>query len=614
MFDETMEVFEAMVKDRGERWLYDNYIPTPGTYILLNIDDNFSVKNKFDIGKPDKESGEIQGRMNEDYSLVAFMDKNSKLITMNKAMDIGKIIHSNNFYSFFVKKESILAGKIEKENIEGYYDVLANPYKKYKKNKAKEIYSNVEKILGAVNTTELEKIHEWVQKSLFEFFEAKRDELHLDSKDYLKIFFVYSDDEKTKQAIKREGERYLRPNIFNNNDYNLDVNNEIYGLHNNNMGLNDKKPFLDNKTRKVSIPCAITMDKALIQYQFMEYLSSQAAKGNVNVYVDLDKKTINCISDKADKDGNNIESGLYFRIRQGKTEVEIYAAERITQYNCNLKELFNMKEIFELSEKAKEKYSALYGFKHKLNEVEMLVNEGLFSKYLICNYQTSVENLPKKMDNLVKHQLLICRDQLWKWFHNDEKQNVGIVLDKACKCFVRDAIENGYINKAAHQFNLWFSLMDYLNGNRRNEEHMSSVREQLQNHYYIKGEWDFESDDEYYYAVGQICRYILSLSKAKESKKALSMLRPILSVRDDKILKERIVLLAKKYDYRIEMRYMYARVLLARVLTYLPKGKVNDVMIMAGYVDENIVYQSKKEYDKEHNITDEVNSEELQGQ
>lgn len=612
MFDETMEAFETMVSIKGEQWLYDNYVPSPGTYILLNIDDNFSVRNIFDIGKPDKKSGEIQGMMNKDYRLVAFMDKNSKLITMDKAIYQGKKIHSNNFYSFFVKKESILEREIDEKNIERYYDVLANPYKKYTKGKAKEIYNNVEKILGAVDTAELEKIYEWIKKNLFEFFETKRHELHLDTKDYLKIFFVYSDDEKTKQAIKREGERYLRPNIFNKNDYNIDVNNEIYGLHNDNMGLNKKKPFLANKTRKVSIPCAVTMDKALIQYQFMEYLSSQAAKGNVNVYVDLDKKTIQCIQDN-DSIGN-IESGLYFRIQQGKTEVEIYAAERITQYNCNLKEHFNMKEIFELSEKAKEKYSASYGIKYKLNDVERLVNEGLFSKYLICNYQTSVENLPKKMDNLVKHQLLICRDQLWKWFHNDEKQNVGIVLDKACKCFVRDAIENGYQNKAAHQFNLWFSLMDYLNGNRRNEEHMSSVREQLQKHYYIKGEWDFESDDEYYYAVGQICSYILSLSKAKESKKALNMLRPILSVRDDKLLKERIVLLAKKYDYRIEMRYMYARILLARVLTYLPKEKVNDVMIMAGYVDENIVWKSKKEYDKEHDITDEVNSEELQGQ
>lgn len=610
MFDETMEVFESMVSVESEQWLYDNYVPAPGTYILLNIDDNFSVRNIFDIGKPDRTTGDITGMNNEDYKLVSFMDKNSKLITMNKAIDSGKIIHSNNFYSFFIKKESIVSKKLEEKNIEGYYHVLQNPYTKYKKNKAKEIYSAVEKELGVVDTDELDRIHAWIKNNLFEFLETKYDGLKLESKDYLKIFFVYADDEKTKRKVKLEGERYLRPNIFNNNDYNISVHNQIFGLHNNNMGLNDKKPYLDNKTRKESIPCAITMDKAIIQYQFMEYLSSQAAKGKVNVYVDLDKKTIQCTSDKDSNSISYIESGLYFRIRQGKTEVEIYAAERITQYNCNLKDTFKMKEIFEFGDKAKERYSEAYGTKHKLYEIELLVNDGLFSKYLISNYKTAAGDFPSNMDNLVKEQLLLCHDQLWKWFHNNEKQNVGIVLNKACKRFVRDAIENDYTDKAKHQFNLWFSLMDYLNENRRNEEDMSDVRNQLLNHVVkTESEWDFESDEEYYYAVGQISRYILGLSKA--SKKALDMLRPIMSVKDDKVLKERIVLIAKKYDYAIEMRYKNASKLLARVLTYTPKDKVNDVMIMAGYVDENIVYKSKKVYDKEHNIMDEDNNEEL---
>lgn len=614
MFDETIEAFETMVNDKGEQWLYDNYIPAPGTYILLKIDENFSVRGEpLNIGKPDKISGDIPGITNKNYNLAAFMDKNSKLVTMNKAMDTGKIIHSNNFYSLFVKKESILTGKLEEKNIEGYYGVLANPYTKYKKSKARELYSDVEKTLGAVDTVELGKIQEWVLKNLFDFFKTEYDKLNLESKDYLKIFFVYSDDEKTKREIKREGERYLRPNIFNNNDYNINVHNQIYGLHSNNMGLNDKKPFLDNKTRKESIPCAITMDKAIIQYQFMEYLSSQAAKGKVNVYVDLDKKIIQCIKDKdVSNDISNIDSGLYFRIRQGKTEVEIYAAERITQFNSNLKDSFKMKEIFELGEKNKEKYSELYGTKHKLYEVEQLVNEELFSKYLISNYKTEAEDLPSKMDNLVKQQLLICRDQLWKWFHNNEKQNVRIVLEKACKCFVRDTIEKDYPEQAKNQFNLWFSLMDYLNGNRRNEENMSDVREQLMNHVLIlktEDEWDFESDEEYYYAVGQISRYILGLSKAY--KKALDMLRPILSVKNDKVLKERIVILAKKYDYAIEMKYIRTSELLARVLTYTPKDKVNDVMIMAGYVDRNILYISKKKIDEAENVADKKNYEVL---
>lgn len=604
MFNELLEIFETMIKCKGENFLYDNYIPKQGTYILLNFEDNFSVRNIFDIGKPDKKDGTIPGMTNKDYKFVCFLDKNSKLITMNKSVDTSKIIHSNNFYSFFVKKESFETGKLSGKSIEGYYDILLNPYLKYKKKNANEIYSEVEKKLGVVENEIVNKIKNWIQSSLKYFIEENKVKLSLDKKEYLKIFFVYSDDEKTKNVIEKEGERYFLPNIFNNNDYNVKVNDEIYGLHNNNMGLNDKKPFLDNKTRKESIPCAITMKQAMLQYKFMEYLSSQAAKNNYNVYIDLDNKNIQCIKDN-DVMGN-IESGLYFRIRQGKNEVEINSLERIVQYNINLKDAFFMKEVFALTEKEQEKYSAFYGAKYKLNDIEMLVNESLFSSWLIGNYKTSPNEMPDKIDSIIKEELMLCRDQLWKWFHNCESQNVEIVLNKTCRHIIRNNIENGYYGKAKHQFNLWFSLVDYLNKNRRNEERMSSVREQLKKHINMEEDWDFESDDEYYYAVGQISRYILDLSKA--SKKTLDMLMPILTVRNDKNLKERVELLAKKYAYAIEMKYKRTCILLARVLTYEPNKKADDTLIMAGYTDNNILYSARKEEDKEINKENDINN------
>ncbi len=127
---------------------------------------------------------------------------------------------------------------------------------------------------------------------------------------------------------------------------------------------------------------------------------------------------------------------------------------------------------------------------------------------------------------------------------------------------------------------------------------MSEVRRQLLEHVMkSQGEWMFENDDEYYYAVGQISRYILELSRAE--KKSLDMLKPILTVRDDKILKKRVVLLAEKYDYAIEMKYARTMELLGKVLTYTPGESVNEVMVMAGYVDKNILFMSKKKYDEE---------------
>lgn len=599
MLDEAIKVFEAELERRSEQWLYDNYVLSPGTYILLNLEDDFSVRTIFDIGKLDKKTGDIPGETNKDYRFVSFLDKNSRLITMNKAVDSGKIIHSNNFYSFFIKKESIKAGKLQDKNIETYYGVLSNPYIKYGKSQAKQIYEETEKILGPVNTEIIDRIRTWVEQSLNTFLQQQ--DISLEAKDYLKIFFVYAEDEKTKEEIKKEGERYIRPNIFNNNKYNQLANNTILGLHSNNMGLNEKKPFLENKSRKISIPCAVTMEQAIIQNRFMEYLSSEAAKGKNNVYIDLDEKTIKCVKNGEENSDADIESGLYFRVRQGKTELEIHSFERIAGYTSKLKRPFCLKMIFTFSDKTEEVYSGSYGLKDKLYQIESLVNEVLFGKYLINNYKTAAGDLPN-IDHRIKEELLLCRDQLWNWFYNNKSWNVKPLLDKSCKRLIKDSIENEYLEKAKHQFNLWLSLTDYLNENRRNEvpmsDVMSEVRRQLLEHVMkSQGEWMFENDDEYYYAVGQISRYILELSRAE--KKSLDMLKPILTVRDDKILKKRVVLLAEKYDYAIEMKYARTMELLGKVLTYTPDESVNEIMVMAGYVDKNILFMSKKKYDEE---------------
>lgn len=53
----------------------------------------------------------------------------------------------------------------------------------------------------------------------------------LTGKDYLKIFFQMDHaDHET------EGKRYYIPNIYNKNDYNENLSDEVYGVANNNVG------------------------------------------------------------------------------------------------------------------------------------------------------------------------------------------------------------------------------------------------------------------------------------------------------------------------------------------------------------------------------------------
>lgn len=57
---------------------------------------------------------------------------------MNKPVDSKKVIHSNNYLAFAVKKESITS-KLTETIIDNYYDTLKNPLEKNIRNLKKQV-------------------------------------------------------------------------------------------------------------------------------------------------------------------------------------------------------------------------------------------------------------------------------------------------------------------------------------------------------------------------------------------------------------------------------------------------------------------------------------------
>ena len=151
MLKECLEIFEKELYIKGDKLILDNYMPADGTYILVSKnDDGFYINEVLDI-KYNKRTGEIEGKDNSAYDDMCFYDYNSKLIDMNKPIDKKKIIQSNNYLSFFIKKDSLFNGKLTVERISQYYDTLLNPYLKYKDSKSREIYQKIEEEIGEVD-------------------------------------------------------------------------------------------------------------------------------------------------------------------------------------------------------------------------------------------------------------------------------------------------------------------------------------------------------------------------------------------------------------------------------------------------------------------------------
>ena len=138
MLKDCLEVFKRQmqqVKEKGraeDALILDSYIPADGCYISVNSDGIIACQMDLKFNKKAKQMEGISQRY---YGKMCFFDYHSRLVSMDKPVDPKKVIHSNNYLSFWVKQESLGNGKLNQEAIDRYFDVLKNPEKKYAKSK-----------------------------------------------------------------------------------------------------------------------------------------------------------------------------------------------------------------------------------------------------------------------------------------------------------------------------------------------------------------------------------------------------------------------------------------------------------------------------------------------
>lgn len=585
MLKECLEVFKNDL-EKNRQQIIDSYVPSDGTYVIVSPkDDSFEIKDYFDI-KYDKKEKKLIGKTNVNFYDVCNYDYNSKLIDMNKPIDGKKIIQSNNYLSFIIKKESLLNGKLCEERIEEYYSKLANPYIKYDAGNSKKLYKSIEEEIGEVDSELLEKIKAWIKSNIFNL------DIEIKGKDYLKIFFDYPIENYIK-----EGKRYLIPNIYNNNDINIELDGQIYGLPNNNMGLNSKKPYLENKTRKNTSPYLINAEEVQLQKEFFDYLMNEVSFGKVNVFIDLDKKTID-VKENGKLPENDF-NGLFLRLKKAK-EVEIHDFDTITSYKSVLKKDLCFKNILELDldNKLNQKYVEFYKNLKKKEDVQKTLDEIFFSSYLINNYFTDAGDISIK-DSILKNNLLIARSSIFNWIYKGIQKGsingISSVLDKVSLNLIKGSINNGYIVKAGQQFNLRWSLKEYFEGGIGMADIIHELKSILRVKINEKDTEKIDDDKEYYFAIGQLISYLLSKSKGK--KRPHSLANQFINSKNNEDLKEKLRKLYVKYSYDLDINSKRFNNLYAMIVGYLPEGKVDTDLVIAGYLNSSLIYE-KSEGDK----------------
>lgn len=641
MIKECIEIFQEELK-KDPNLILKSYLPKDGKYILVTMKENedWALSEPLTI-KYDKKTKIIDGENSLNYDFIKYLDYHSNILDSNKSMDFKKLIQSSNYYSIFFKeniypkeesakiilsriyelldsgkfsldkideeksifKEEIYAGldfedaqKFKKffSSILRYFDTLKDPYTKYKDKESKVLYEENENILGIVNTEEVEKIRNWLIKNLDKF------NLNPDNKTYFKIFFVYEDKEKTKRAYKREQERYLRSNSFNKNKYNKEIDGKIFGLSNNNMGLNEKKPYLSNFDRIINEPYLISTEDAEIQKTFFDYLDNLVRRQIYRVYFDIKREKIL----ENDFDLNEDFKGYELFLYPDKNEAAILSYK---QYTKNLFDIdITFKEYIKenYGKDAKEddikKQKSKYSYMTKRSDVMKNVDWVYFYNYFYKN-RDSLENLNIKDGNL---KLIIINhgQNALNFILNGKEKYFKKNLDSLMFDSIKYSLSNNYFNKAIAQFNYYLSFKDYFEKNIGGL--FMTLQKDMKEKIRSGGNFEFESDEEFLFGIGQILRYLLDKSNIGD--KNLTFIREYLDNDNPKKIVEKLKRLIVRYGHNIKViKNSNLNGLISKVLSYEYKGKkVDDKYIICGFLDEVYIYNKKNNSEEKGNINE----------
>ena len=574
MIDEALEVFKKIYDKEGEKLVVSKHIPKDGTYILVNKKSGKIIET-LNISY-DKKNKKINGELNQYYGYVRAFDYYSNLVDMNKPMDPKKTIHSNQIYSFFIKKDSIRENKLTKAIIEGYKKNLLNPEEKYNSKEAKELYKNIAEKLPKIEKDIVEDIFLWIEDNVNENLLDNDNK-----KDYLKIFFIEDNLDKSLELFKNEHKRYLIPNIFNSNDYNKRIGETIYGLSNNNMGLNAKKAFLENKTRRISTPYLVNTDEILLQYAFYNYLLPEVKQGNYFIYF-----SENEIIPRTYKEG--CPNGAKYLLNASYSKDVDIKNFNVISKNSSEEININFKEI--LHQKKKDTDEIEYG---NLNKEKMMnnINKILFYNSLLGNFLLNDGDLDIK-DIEVKKLLMKYRNSFYKWFYLNDEAEVKKNIRKIYLDAVMVAIGNGHFFKASQQLDFGFCLEKYFYGKSELMEEIMNVKEVFLNHTLSEEEWEFLNDEEYFFAIGQILAYINYMRNSKA--KSLNFIKQLTFVKNIDVLKEKIKKIVISYSHIFETKNKKINRTVSNISLYQPKEIRIDILL-AGFTADIIFFKKREE-------------------
>lgn len=612
MIDECLEIFlEEQNKEESGDLILQEFRLDYGNYYFVNLNTGRVIESLL-VEKDTSDKEERRSTIIERQFKVR--DYLSRLLEMNKPIDGSKQIHSNNYLSFFIKKDKIKdLNKIKEKlikSINGYYEVLIDYSNKYDKKKL-ELLNRLEIEDSLNREEEIYKTRSWILENLERFSDLEN---YKDDKNYLKIFFVSSDEEidensdlnaESIKKYRQESQKYIVPNLYNKNDYNVLKEGVVYGVANDNYGLNSKKPFLFNKTKKTKVSNLVSLERAKQQRSFFQWLHALSDNKKYNVYIGRiisNGDVQNYISGFPGKEflREPYFNGYYLRVAKEKNEAEIVDFDIINGLHSKEEGMY-IKNYLRLEDNLKRDYynSNLI----KLPVAMEIIDSALFANRLRNSFFADEKDISKDDPDL-RSAILDTKDIFVDWYVKGKGLTALKEIRKSTYELLLRHLKKNQYSSLANAYNVRKALLLYIeekekgeSGVMENKREVSKeleIRKKLAELIENEKDQQLQNEELFGFALGQSLYYLLSLSEAAD--KNHSLILPILQTKKLKRMKELTNNIYQKYSYAIGMNNRRFNKLISMIMSYEGSEKVDQQeMIIAGFTSSNIIYEKRNQ-------------------
>ena len=558
MIYDILEVFRKEYDEKGDKLILDNYMLKDGLYVKINDDkalEYFIFENDKKIERKENCFKDLDGNINHKmYEWFKERDYYSGYLNSNKSF-YDKKIHNINYLSFFVKVDSFISEDpkkiLNRESIRKQYQYLCT-YDKFTKKQEKELLAGYQEYLLNRNRKKDLIVKYKVLEEKLDICIEKAQEYGV--KNYIKIFF-----DEDIELYKKESDIYYSIKIFNDISYSEKLEDGVYGLSDANMGLNAKKPFLEQKSKKTTAPFLLLDSDALLSKKFFDWLKFQDYREK---YPLVD--TLFMHRDFRDKDLMLDFDYIPMQLKELTPSIKVdnhLKADKIEDYE--LKELFHL---------------------------ELKIDELFYAKQLIFNYFKDDTKVSKFITKELQNLLFITKYSMINYFKKYDDREFYQVVEKYGSGFILNSLRVGYELKAKESLNLKLSLLKYKGEEIMNiEEMFLSIKSKLDN-----SEYGSLNKEEFFFLSGQLANYLLAQKEQHQKKQDL--LEPYLRCNNTQKLKKELQFSFFQYKHALFFSNKRFNSAMALIQAYGEKERMSDNMddFLVGYLADNIFFEKKE--------------------